>query len=112
VVSFAPADDQGGVGGFWWTQDPVRADRWYIDAVRESAAEVREGRPGHVVRLVPLYAMRPCTPNEITEAVERGLDRVESSSPARRQYVPPTTVPEHVPTGGINRRTFPEEIQP
>lgn len=112
VVSFAPADDQGGVGGFDWTLDPVRADRLYVEAVRESAREVREGRAGHVVRLVPLFAVRPCTSSEITDAIERGLDRIESCSPARRQYVPPTTIPEYVPTGGISRHTFPEEIQP
>lgn len=109
VVSYAPADDQGGVGGFDWTPDPDEAVRGYVEAVRESAREVREGRPGHVVRLVPLFAVRPCTADEITEAVERGLDHVESRSPARRQYVPPTTIPQYVPTGGISRRTFPEE---
>lgn len=106
VVSYAPADDQGGVGGFDWHADRVPAEEFYVEAVRESAREVREGRPGHVVRLVKFNpGWGPYDADTITEIIDGYLGRVEVRSPALRQYVPPTTIPRYIPTGGIDRPT-------
>lgn len=111
VVSFAPADDQGGVGGFDWTPCADAAVRAYVEAVRESAREVREGRAGHVVRLVEVVV--PSTvgddmAEEITEIIDADLGLIEVRYPALRQYVPPTTIPQYVPTGGVCRPTHKE----
>lgn len=106
VVSYAPADDQGGVGGFDWRADRVTAEEVYIEAVRESAHEVREGRPGHVVRLVEFNpGWGPYDADTITEIIDADLGLIEVRYPARRQYVPPTTTPRYVPTGGLDRPT-------
>lgn len=107
VVSFAPADDQGGVGGFDWHADRVPAEEIYVEAVRESAREVREGRPGHVVRLVEVEPdWGPSTVEQLTYEIGAAhLEGVEDDYVALRQYVPPTTIPEFIPTGRINRRT-------
>ena len=109
VVSFAPADDQGGVGGFGWTPYADEAERGYIEAVRESAHEVREGRPGHVVRLA-VVDVPPTNGDDraagITGWIEHmAQDGVETYYPAMRQYVPPTTIPRYIPTGGLDRPT-------
>lgn len=118
VVSFVPADDQGGVGGFFWWPESARnvAVHEYVKVARESAREVRKGHPGQIVRLVMVDVPPPAevarTEEEdaegITEWIEyMALDGVESHYPAERQYIPPTTIPEHVPTGGIARSRAP-----
>ena len=108
VVSFAPADDQGGVGGFAWSTYPDEAEGRYVEAVRESARDTREGDPGHVVRLVEVVV--PSTvgddmAEEITEIIDADLGLIEVRYPALRQYVPPTTIPRYIPTGGLDRPT-------
>lgn len=110
VVSYAPADDQGGVGGFDWTPYAAEADRAYVEAVRESAREVREGRAGHVVRLVGVDMERSAFPSAgaVTEYLDADLGLIEVRYPALRQYVPPTTIPRYVPTGGVCRPTHKE----
>lgn len=99
VVTFPPADDQGGVGGFRWDRSLAAMEAVYEDEFRHSAAESNP----RLVRLVPMKVLEGenC---QITDELEDRADEVESEAPALRQFVPWNTIPEHVPTGGLVRR--------
>ncbi|PZU00891.1 MAG: hypothetical protein DI630_13430 [Gordonia sp. (in: high G+C Gram-positive bacteria)] len=99
VVTFPPADDQGGVGGFRWDRSLAAMEAVYEDEFRHSAAESNP----RLVRLVPMKVVNGenC---QITDELENRSDELESTRPAMRQFVPWNTIPEHVPTGGLVRR--------
>lgn len=99
VVTFPPADDQGGFGGFRWDRSLAQMEAVYVDEVRHSAAEDHP----RLVRLVPMKVVDGEN-SQITEELEDYADALESEAPALRQYVPWNTIPAHVPTGGLVRR--------
>lgn len=100
VITYTPADGQGGLGGWRWTADPRVAEARYTRDAMDSAWSVRMGEPGHVVRLVPVKVpVADLRAADVHDLVEWELPRIESLIPAARQYVPPTTTPAHVPAG-------------
>lgn len=105
VVSSAPArEDLSGVGGFTWA--PCTPDG-YAEAVSRYTHEVRESASEggtHVVRLVPVrIRWTEFTIGEVTDHLDARLDEIEVTLPALRQYVPPTTAPDRVPSARVIR---------
>ena len=99
VVTFPPADDQGGIGGFVWGRSLAAMQSVYEDEFQRSAADPNP----RLVRLVPI-AVNAGDPDQITEELDGRTDELESQAPALRQFVPRNTIRAHVPTGGLVRR--------
>lgn len=106
VVSFCPADDQGGMGGHTWHPDKDTATMAYLHEVKESH---RAGN-GYIVRLVEMTTKHDpaTTPSQvITDELEHRSDEHEVTTPALRQYIPANTHHDHIPTGGTARNPNP-----
>ena len=106
VVSFCPADDQGGVSGYNWHPDKDKATEAYLHEVKES----HRAGGGYIVRLVEMTTKYDpaTTPSQfITDELEHRSDEHESTTPALRQYIPARTRPSHIPTGGTTRNPHP-----
>ncbi|MEW1938401.1 hypothetical protein AB0331_13665 [Dietzia maris] len=99
VVTFPPADDQGGLGGFFWGRSLTAMQAVYEDEFQRSAAAPNP----RLVRLVPI-TVNAGDPDQVTEELDDRTDELESQAPALRQFVPRNTIRAHVPTGGLVRR--------
>lgn len=99
VVTFPPADDQGGFGGFTWNRNLTAMETLYEDEFQQSASAPSP----RLVRLVPI-TVEDGDAQQVTDELESRSDELESTAPALRQYVPPNTIGAHVPTGGLVRR--------
>lgn len=93
VVSFYPAGDEGGVGGFNWSPNRDEMEREYERMLTHGDASV--------VRLVKVaVAADPlASPQEVTDELDADIDRHEMLLPAVKQYVPDGAI--SVPTGGV-----------
>lgn len=92
VVSFAPANDFSGVGGFQWSRVREEADKVF----EEMLAESKEDR-GHIVRLLEVETdiedndeVSAWLDAEYLDAIEFELDPV-------RQYIPEGTDEDRLP---------------
>ena len=99
VVTFPPADDQGGFGGFFWDRSLTAMQAVYEEEFQRSAADPNP----RLVRLVPV-TVTDGDANQITEELDARADELESQAAALRQFVPRNTIRAHVPTGGLVRR--------
>lgn len=99
VVTFAPADDQGGFGGFIWDQSLTTMQAVYEDEFQRSASEPNP----RLVRLVPI-TVNAGDADQITEELNDRTNELESRAAALRQFVPQNTIRAHLPTGGLVRR--------
>lgn len=99
VVTFSPADDQGGFGGYVWDRSLAAMEAVYEDEFRHSASDSNP----RLVRLVPI-TVGGGEVHQITDELEGRTDEFESEAPALRQFVPCNTISAHVPTGGLVRR--------
>lgn len=99
VVSFCPATEFDGFGGFNWYEDLAAADECYQREARDSAASGGD----NVVRLVRMQVPQHLSGDEVTEDIDSRLDELEGHLPALRQYVPATTDADRVPTGKVLR---------
>ena len=95
VVTFPPADDQGGFGGFFWDRSLTAMQAVYEEEFQRSAADPNP----RLVRLVPV-TVTDGDASQITEELDARADEVESQAAALRQFVPRNTIRAHVPTGG------------
>lgn len=94
IVSFAPADDRVGVGGFNWYPLVSSAIENYRDEVSES----KSSGDTHIVRLlVANDAPDNLTSDQITDWIDSDLDRWEITESPIRQYVPTTTNKDRIP---------------
>lgn len=99
VVTFPPADDQGGLGGFVWGRSLTAMQAVYEDEFQRSAADPNP----RLVRLVPI-TVNAGDSDQITDELDGRTDELESQAGALRQFVPRNTIRAHVPTGGLVRR--------
>lgn len=94
IVSFAPANDYAGVGGFNWFRLYDLATENYRD--ESKASEISGG--SHIVRLLvsPELDMS-LGDDDITRWIDNDLDRWEFSETPIMQYIPPNTAPDRLP---------------
>lgn len=85
AVSFFPADENGGSGGFFWFEDMGDACQTYRDTVADSLNEVT------AVRMVQVTVPGNLTHDEITQYLDSNLDMIEVNLPPIAQYLPPET---------------------
>lgn len=108
VASFAPANDQGAIGGFEWRPDRAEAERRYVTMVRDFNAEVANDG-GHIIRLLEIDVETDLADIQgVNAELDSRLDELELFAPALRQYVPTTTESTRIPLGGIRRGEAPE----
>lgn len=119
VVSFFPATDDGGVGGFDWSTEAYIDD--VIAVYRDTVANVAIKGAATIVRHIKvtdhpwsnwtntayLQALDTCPDEmevlreEITLWLDENLDRWEDTDMAQRQFVPKNADPDRIPSGGV-----------
>lgn len=101
IVSFAPANDSHGVGGFHWFPDKETAEASYSSEVQESV----DAGGSHIVRLlcvdnpVPGFDGSDEMREQVTVWVDSDLDRWEFTEDALAQYIPDGTAADRIPSG-------------
>ena len=118
VVSFFPATDDGGMGGFDWSTETYIDDvvALYRDTVANFAVEGGSTIVRHIKVTdhpwsnwsnadysIALYACpdeMEALREEITLWLDENLDRWENTDVAQRQFVPKTADPDRIPSGG------------
>lgn len=92
VVSFFPADDEGGIAGFDWFQ--------YLETASMSFADRKD--PWSVTRLlqVEVSASPEEDPGAVTAELDARIDELEMTLPAIKQDIPLITIPDRIPYGG------------
>lgn len=94
IVTFAPANDSAGVGGFhWFRLNGLAVEHYWAEA---KASEIAGG--SHIVRLLASPEVDiNLSDDEITQWIEDNLDKWELSEPPLEQYIPPNTAPGRLP---------------
>lgn len=92
VVSFFPADDEGGVGGFDWFHHLEPASMCF--AVRKD--------PYSVTRLLKVEVSDSPEedPGAVSDELDARIDELEMTLPAIEQDIPLITTPDRIPYGG------------
>lgn len=97
VVSFAPANDFSGVGGFQWSRVKEEANKIF----EEMLAESKEDR-GHIVRLLEVETDIE-NDEEIIDWLDfEYLDAIEFELDPVRQYIPEGTDEDRLPLNREN----------
>lgn len=101
ILTFDPANDNYGGGGFYWFPDKETAEESFNFEVQDS---VKCGG-SHVVRLlrtdnpIPGYDGSDEMGDQVTIWIGNSLQRWELTEPALAQYIPIGTAPDRMPTG-------------
>lgn len=97
IVSFAPAGDEGGVGGYHWF--PIRDEAETMYARMEAESRIYQDC---VVRLVQVDLPQGLDENEmLVHIYAEVLDGVEDHLPALKQFIPVGAV--YTPSGGLSQ---------
>lgn len=101
VYSFAPSTDKHAVGGHDWHPDRAKAEEAYVGGVKDS---VFFGG-SHKCRLlrVDVFADPHHDILGVTDELDARTDELEYTIPALRQYIPPQTTSDRLPTARRER---------
>lgn len=92
VVSFYPADDEGGIAGFNWFH--------HLETASKSFATMKD--PYSVTRLLKVEVSDSPeeNPGAVSDELDARIDELEMTLPAIKQDIPPYTIPDRIPYGG------------
>lgn len=102
MVSFAPATERRGVGGFVWSHSQEEAFSAFLSEVMES----KQDDDGMIVRLLRVacpvdnYQGTDVQREDVTVFFDTGIDALEVTGHALIQFVPSTANPDWLPEGG------------
>lgn len=101
VYSFAPSTDEHCLGGHDWHPDRAPMEEAYVEGVRDSAFF----GGSHKCRLLRVTVAADPHHDllEVTNELDDRLDELEYTIPALRQYIPPQTTSDRVPTARRER---------
>lgn len=106
VISFAPANDLHGAGGFDWLPATTMNDGTEaLDTFYRHVKDSRDEGGSHIVRLLRITdpnITADMQPKDVTDYIDADIDRWESKEHALKQFVPPNADADHVPTGGAD----------
>lgn len=108
IVSFAPASDLHGTGGFDWLPATTMDDGTKaLDTFYRHVKDSRNDDGSHIVRLLRIVdpnITADMPPKEVTDYIDSDIDRWESTEHALKQFVPPNADADRVPVGGADER--------
>ncbi|AUI01353.1 hypothetical protein H2C43_07200 [Corynebacterium glutamicum] len=106
IISFAPADDLHGVGGFEWVPASTPENKAAAFTTFDRQFDDSRNNGGsHIVRLLNISdpnITADMTQDDITAYLDSNIDRWESTEHALKQFVPLNAGADRVPTGGAD----------